>query len=83
MQAVRLGNWKFVRELGGPTELYDLQSDPSESHDVAAKNSAVVQSIEFMLQTIHDPPVSRVMTYKQQKRIEKHRKHHHDDDDDD
>src|SRR4029079_5972807 len=50
-QAVRLENWKFVRLTDGRTELYDLQSDPAELHDVAAQNPVVIQSIDILLQS--------------------------------
>lgn len=35
--AIRSGNWKLVREYGGPWELYDLSTDRSESNDLAAQ----------------------------------------------
>lgn len=38
-QAVRAGSWKAVRKgLDQPLELYNLDSDPSESNDVAGMN---------------------------------------------
>jgi len=36
-RAIRIGNWKMVRDLEDPTwELYDLKKDPVEMHDLAA-----------------------------------------------
>ena len=55
-QAARNGKWKLVRELGGRSELYDLQSDPGELLNVAEQNPTVVQSIESMLQTSRTEP---------------------------
>ena len=55
-QAVRMGRWKAVR-LGRekPLELYDLEADPREEHDVAAGNAAVVARIEDYLRTARTP----------------------------
>ena len=42
-QAVRMGRWKAVRpKPGAPLELYDLEGDPREERDVAARNPDVV-----------------------------------------
>jgi arylsulfatase A-like enzyme len=49
-QAVRMGNWKAVRlKKDAPFELYDLAKDPTEQHDVAAANPAVVAKIDRFL----------------------------------
>jgi arylsulfatase A-like enzyme len=49
-QAVRWKDWKGIR-LGveGEIQLYDLATDVSESHDVAAQNPEVVRRIESMM----------------------------------
>lgn len=53
-QALRMGNWKAVRErLGGPIELYDLASDLGEQHDVAQEHPDVVTKIEKLLAAAH------------------------------
>jgi arylsulfatase A-like enzyme len=53
-QAVRWGKWKAVRlKLGGPLELYNLEADVSEKHEVAAQNPLVVRRIEEYLRTAH------------------------------
>ena len=42
-QAIRLGNWKAVRVQSEPViELYDLESDVEEQHDVAARHPEIV-----------------------------------------
>jgi arylsulfatase len=44
--AIRSGDWKLVRRgANGPWELYDLASDRTELHDLAAKNSDRVQQM--------------------------------------
>lgn len=66
-QAVRMGNWKAVRQnliprkgqnAPQPTfELYDLSTDVSESHDVAAEHPDVVRRIQAIMQREHVPSV--------------------------
>jgi arylsulfatase A len=51
-QAVRMGVWKAVRlKKDAALELYNLDSDPREEHDVAAANPDVVQKVEAYLRT--------------------------------
>jgi len=51
-QAVRMGNWKAVRQqLGQPLELYDLKTDIGEKNNVAEKHPEVVAKIEDYLKT--------------------------------
>lgn len=51
-QAVRLGNWKGLRErVGDPVELYDLSTDLAEEHDVAAQHPDIVARIEEIMRT--------------------------------
>ena len=55
-QAVRMGRWKAVRlKPDTPIELYDLERDPGEAHDVAAANPDVVRRIDAYLQTARTP----------------------------
>lgn len=49
-QAARKGEWKAVRnEPGKPLELYNLNSDPSETKDVSGEQPEIVKSMEKIL----------------------------------
>ena len=41
-RAVRLGRWKLVSEYGKPWELYDMEVDRTELHDLSAKDPSTV-----------------------------------------
>ena len=41
--AVRAGNLKLVRRFNAPWELYDMEVDRTELHDLAARNAPLVQ----------------------------------------
>jgi arylsulfatase A-like enzyme len=44
-RAIRAGDWKLVATLRGPWELYDLNADRSEVHNLAAQRPADVQKL--------------------------------------
>ena len=59
-QMARLGNWKAVRQgllqnPGAPVELYDMESDLGEAHDVAAGNRRVVAELAAFMASEHRP----------------------------
>jgi arylsulfatase len=46
--AVRLGSWKLVRKFPDPWELYDLESDRTELHDLSARHPERVREMLAM-----------------------------------
>lgn len=48
-QAVRMGDWKFVRVVGAGPQLFNLKEDRSEKSDVAAEHTDVISKIEEYL----------------------------------
>lgn len=57
-QAVRMGNWKGVRlnvqeNPDGPIELYDLDTDLGEQHNIAGDHPNVVAQIEDIMKQAH------------------------------
>ncbi len=56
-QAVRAGKWKAIRMpmLTGKTQLYDLNQDLGEQHDVAEKHPDIVERLEQMMDAAHRP----------------------------
>ena len=51
IQAVRSGDWKLVRFLGEPPELYNLRTDLGEQHDVAQQHPDIVQRLTTLLES--------------------------------
>ena len=66
-QAIRLGNWKGVRQKmfrgNLEIELYDLERDLGEANDVAASNPDVVEKIRQIMQS--GRTVSKMFPFKQ------------------
>jgi len=57
-QAVRMGNWKAVRQQvkkdpAGAVELYNLAKDPAERHNVAAANPGIVKTMQQYMAEAH------------------------------
>ena len=55
-QAVRMGKWKAVkRGVNGKIELYDLDKDIAEKHNVADGNPRIVSAIDKIMKREHRP----------------------------
>lgn len=48
--AVRRGEWKLIQKASGGNELYDLATDPSESHDLASARPDIVLELLTLIQ---------------------------------
>ena len=56
-QALRMGKWKGVRPApDGELELYDLQTDPGETMDLAADEPDILARIQALLEQARQPP---------------------------
>lgn len=59
-QAVRRGNWKGVRldvhkrGFHDEIELYDLQTDPAETNNIATENPEIVKTIKEIMEREHE-----------------------------
>lgn len=47
--AIRAGKWKAVKRGGNAIELYNLETDPSETFNVASSNAAIVQEMQRII----------------------------------
>ncbi|WP_437920341.1 arylsulfatase [Sphingobacterium sp. LRF_L2] len=57
-QAIRSGKWKGIRLNAmsahpAPLELYDLQKDPAEQHNIASEHPKIVQKLEKWIKEAH------------------------------
>ncbi|EMI20177.1 N-acetylgalactosamine 6-sulfate sulfatase (GALNS) [Rhodopirellula maiorica SM1] len=68
-QAVRMNQWKGIRSdvrlgVAGPIQLYDLQNDIGEEHDVASEHPEIVQQIDRIMRSAVTPstqyPIGKV-----------------------
>ncbi|WP_305982957.1 arylsulfatase [Roseivirga thermotolerans] len=59
-QAVRMGRWKGIRkdmmEGNLAIELYDLENDPAEQHNLANKHPDIVERIRKAMEEAHEEP---------------------------
>jgi len=51
-QAIRYGKWKGLKlETGKPLELYNLDADLGEAHNIAAEHPEIIQQLERLLKS--------------------------------
>lgn len=75
MYMVRKGRWKYIHHVGYAPELFDLQVDPGETHDLAgdAAHSPTLALMEAELRRIVDPEAVNARAFADQKaKIERH-----------
>jgi len=70
-QAARMGQWKGLRTgLEEPVQLYDLQADPTEQHNVAQENPDIVKKMQEIMQQAHVPsPQYRAVAHPVQRKV--------------
>lgn len=56
-QAVRMGKWKAIRYLTDDEtlELYDLEADVGEEHNVAAEHESIARDLAQIMEEAHEP----------------------------
>lgn len=64
LQAVRQGPWKLVKRHGKALELYQLQDDIGESHNLAAKFPERVAALSQLLTTAREPHPEFPLTHR-------------------
>ncbi len=76
-QGLRAGDWKLIRTIGGPVELYDLSQDPAEHKNVAAEHPEIVEKLSGQMDSSraesNNYPLKPVVL-KQSDRIEESRR---------
>jgi len=71
-QAVRMDNWKAVRPQAGETlELYDLNADLGEKHNIADQHPDIVARIEAYLKTARTDSAEWPVKKASERRVEK------------
>jgi len=54
-QAIRTGKWFAHRKNGGAVELYDLDLDPAQKHDLAASQPELAEKVLAWMRASHTP----------------------------
>ena len=50
----RQGPWKYLRYAGHPPQLFNLQDDPEEIHDLSQSHPHIVQDLDARLESLVD-----------------------------
>ncbi|MCW5604283.1 MAG: hypothetical protein KIT18_07045, partial [Burkholderiales bacterium] len=65
---IRDGAMKLIYHVGMPAQLFDLERDPDETHDLAATEPETVRALEKKLRTICDPEAVNVRAKADQRK---------------
>ncbi|HCS52952.1 MAG TPA: hypothetical protein DIW81_15385 [Planctomycetaceae bacterium] len=49
-KAVRDGKWKWIQPPGKEGQLYNLESDPNEEHNIADKHPQIAERLNILVQ---------------------------------
>ena len=68
MFMTRCGRWKYMHYPGYAPELYDLEADPDETHDLAASDAhrAILARCERRLRSVVDPDAANERAFADQ-----------------
>ena len=72
---VRVGRWKYVHYVGLPPQLFDMEADPDEIHDLGRSpdHAGVLQDCEAKLRRVVDPEAANNRAFADQAAtIERH-----------
>lgn len=61
MRAYRTQRWKLIENMGGETELYDLERDPKEHRDLSSERSQVVKDLKKKIKSTLRKSVEKKM----------------------
>ena len=65
---IRSGRWKYVHYVGMPPQLFDLEADPLEAHDLgeSTENADVRARCEVELREMVDPEAASAQAFADQ-----------------
>jgi arylsulfatase A-like enzyme len=72
-RALRQGPWKLITSINDKAELYDLATDPRETHDLAAAGADVIRNLRVALvnatRAVSTPAVHPTLTDAEKERV--------------
>jgi len=68
---LRKGRWKYIHYVGFDPELFDLEADPEEIENLAAKSdhAEIVKRLEMELRRICDPDLQNARAFEDQRAL--------------
>ncbi len=70
-RALRMGKWKgFISNIkkgNKKIQLFDLEKDPQEQHNIAEKHPCIVEQIHALMQKAHTPPAEKQFRFFEKK----------------